>query len=149
MRLFKLLTIAVLLISVLGFLAACKKDDGTEPSLNDLTKMSLLNGGRGWVLGTVIKDDYDVTDQYTGFKLTFGNGTYTVENSTGNAWPLVEGAWVFSNEDGIVIIRDGSTTIQLTKGEGTLSLQFTVGSSDNGGRTASVEGQYVFNLVSE
>lgn len=128
-------------------MSGCAKDDDAQPSLQEVQKIALINGGSPWVTESVTKDGYDVTSQYADFKLTIGSFTYTVEKSAGNAWPKAEGVWSFGNADGTVMVREDGVEMQVILTENTLQLSFTAPSTT--GRVNSVEGEYVFNLVSE
>lgn len=118
-----------------------------DPAVEQLK--TLKNGGTSWVLSSsgVVKDGYDVTDQFVGFKLTIGEYTYSAQNSLSSAWPT-SGAWAFNNGNINSIKRDDGVVISVSISGNTMRLSFTVAGS-SGGRIAGLSGDYIFNLVSE
>ncbi|MTI20338.1 hypothetical protein E1176_04825 [Fulvivirga sp. RKSG066] len=128
-------------------MSSCSDDDSSQPSPTAEQKVALMNDGTAWVVESVIKDDFDVTSQYTDFRLVLGDFTYAVENSVGNAWPKAEGTWTFANDEGTVIVREDGVNMNVMLTDTTLQLTFTANSKS--GRVHSVEGEYVFNLKSE
>lgn len=126
------------------------KDDPASP-MSDLEQQLdlLMNGGKSWVVGSsgVVKDGFDVTDQFAGFKLTVGNKSYSTTNGLSHVWNST-GAWDFKDGNKNQILIDGSTEASVSVSAGKLTLTFTAQGS-SGGRTKSIEGEYQFNLVSE
>ena len=136
---------AVLIILVIS----CK---GTEtaptPDPTDEQLQALMNNGSAWVLGAggVEKDGYNVTDQFTGFKLTIGEFTYSAQNGVASAWPN-SGTWSFNNGNSNFVLRDDGVVISVAFNGATLLLTFTINSA--GGRSDGITGEYIFQLVSE
>ena len=141
-------------ILLVGLLAAicfsgCKKD--TPLTETEQRLVELKNSGKGWILagpsGSVIKDGYDVTSQFTGFKLNFGDYTYTTQNSLTLVWEP-SGTWQYLNNDPNKIERGDGYILDLTISTNTLDISF-VGPGSTGGRLDGVSGSYLFHLVSE
>ena len=137
--------ISILLLVCLSFISGCKSES-SDPTPQDNQKTLLMNNGLSWTLGTVTKDGLDVTDQFTGFKLTVGDFTYTTVNALPSAWPA-SGTWSFANEAGTLVDRNDSVQIAVTVTTTSLQLTFSVTGLGDGGRIKGVNGQYVFNLV--
>lgn len=144
----KILYTIIIFISVLGImvLTSCP---GPGPTEIEEQLKALRNNGSPWVLasGGVVKDGYDVSDQFTGFKLTIGEYTYSAQNSLASAWPAL-GTWEFNNDQINSILRDDVVVIGVALDGSSLILTYTV-SIIPGGRIAGVSGDYIFNLVSE
>lgn len=142
-------TIALIcLVLIIG----CKKDD-VEPTPDPAQEqlINLMNGGVSWVVsdqGAVYKDNYDVTNQFAGFKLTIGEFNYSTENSTSNAWPT-SGSWQFVDNDLNRIERNDGVLIMVVLSGNNLTLTFNVEEANTGGRYFDVPGEYSFHLVSE
>ncbi len=141
------------LISLL-VLSGCPGPDPTPdpdpgPDPKDAQLSALKNGGSSWVLssGGVVKDGFDVSNQFTGFKLNIGEYTYSIQNSLETAWPD-SGSWGFNNDNINSIKRDDGVVLSVILGGGNLTLSFTAAGS-TGGRIEGLSGDYVFNLVSE
>lgn len=122
-------------------------DPGPDPKDEQL--LALKNNGNSWVIsgGGVVKDGYDVTDQFTGFKLDIGEYTYNTQNSLSTAWPS-SGNWEFNNGNINSIKRSDGVIISVSFSGSNLSLTFTA-SGSSGGRIEGLAGDYIFNLVSE
>jgi len=140
--------ISIILIVCLTFSSSCKKSEGDDPTPQtpqEEQKTLLINNGLSWTLGTVTKDGLDVTDQFTGFKLTIGDFTYTTVNALPSAWPA-SGTWSFANEAGTLVDRNDG--VQLTVSVSTTSLKLTFDVTGLGsGRIKGVDGTYVFDLI--
>ncbi|MEZ4946089.1 MAG: hypothetical protein R2804_11195 [Cyclobacteriaceae bacterium] len=137
--------ISIIFIICLVLISGCKSDS-SDPTPQDNQKKLLINDGLSWTLGTVTKDGLDVTDQFTGFKLTVGDFTYTTVNALPSAWPA-SGTWSFANEAGTLVDRNDGVQIAVTVTTTSLQLTFSVTGLGDGGRIKGVNGQYVFNLV--
>jgi hypothetical protein len=125
-------------------------DDGDDPvDKLEVQLNKLKNDGTPWVLGAggVEKDGYDVTDQFTGFKLSIGAYTYQTQNSLASAWHA-SGTWAFSNNQIELIERDDGILIQVYISGNNLVLSFDTPTGE-GGRIKDVPGSYTFNLQSE
>ncbi len=132
-------------------LTGCKsKSSDPAPSALDLRLEELVNGGTNWIIGSggVVKDGLDVTDQFTGFKLTIGNKTYSTVNGLSPVWES-SGTWDFQNNNPDKILRDGAIEITVDISSSALILIFNAEGVSDGGRVKSVSGEYKFHLVSE
>lgn len=146
-------TIKIVLLSSLLFSEGCNKDDNPDPTIVALNKQleALMNEGSSWVLrstGGVMKDDIDVSNQFSGFKLTIGNKTYTTQNSLGHVWNT-SGRWDFQQNNPALILRDGNVVVSVSHSDNSLTLTFATGGKSEGARVNSISGEYVFNLISE
>lgn len=137
--------ISFLLILGIALLSGCK-NESTDPTPQDNQKVLLINNGVSWVLGSVTKDGLDVSDQFSGFKLTVGDFTYTTTNALASAWPA-SGTWSFANEAGTLIRRSDGVQISVQVSATSLKLTFFVSGLGTGGRAKGVDGEYVFNLI--
>ena len=90
----------------------------------------------------------DVSDQFSGFKLTVGDFTYTTVNALPSAWPA-SGTWSFANDSGTLVDRSDGVQITVAVSTSSLKLSFSVTGLGSGGRTKGVDGEYVFDLVPE
>ena len=137
----KIALLAISLFGVLHFLAGCKSDDGPSP---EQVRLQELTGT--WILGTVTNDGNDVTDQFSGFRLTFEESSFSSENG-GNAWPTA-GSYtlVLVNSTFDTILRNDNLEVsidEITADELVLSFQI---SGVEGGRKDGVTGQFIFSL---
>ncbi|MEQ8924616.1 MAG: hypothetical protein RLO81_02320 [Fulvivirga sp.] len=132
------------------YLSSCKDDSDSTPSETDQQLITLQNNGTNWVLSSagVSKDGFDVTSQFTGFKLNIGNKTYTTENGLSPVWEP-SGNWDFIDNNPSLILRDGDTQITVSVTSSALTLTFTADAVPTGGRVESVSGEYQFHLASE
>ena len=137
----------IVLITVL-FSSGCSSDDG-EPSPLDAQLALLENGGKSWVSagGSIIKDDFDVSSQFTGFKLTITGFGYTTENSLSGVWSN-SGTWSYQNDQLTVLERNDGVVLNITISATDLVIIFT-DPNGTGGRYSSIPGDYVFTLKSE
>ena len=144
MKTLKYILSIVVLFGLITF-AGCKKDSA-DPEPDALTERltELMNGGSTWDLVNVTKDGYDVSDQFTGFKLTIGEFTYSTTNALATAWPA-SGSWEFNNGNPNSIVRDNDVIISASLSNNQLTLSFSV-TGLSGGRLASVDGDYIFTL---
>jgi len=139
----------IILLSII-LISGCSKDDGGDPSPLDEQLALLENESQSWVSagGSIVKDGFDVSDQFAGFKLTITAFDYTTENSLSGVW-ADQGSWTFKDDqittlernDGVIITIQSISSSQLV-------LSFT-DPNGTGGRYSSIPGDYVFTLVSE
>lgn len=148
----KTLKYIILSATIFGMVATtgCKKDDDALPSETDIQLNTLMNNGTNWTLapGGVIKDGLDVTSQFAGFKLKFGDKTYNTDNGQSPVWQP-SGTWDFQNDNPGLILRDDGVLITVTVTSNSLILNFNAEGVNASGRTMSVAGEYQFHLVSE
>lgn len=142
---------ATVLIAVLA-ISGCKSDDAdSEPDPLAQQLVALINEGSSWVIGSsgmVIKDGFDVSDQFNGFALTISDGTYNTQNSLPHVWNT-QGTWEFVDSDPNRVLRNDGVELAVRFNASNLTLIFTAPDSDTGGRTEGVAGEYQFVLVSE
>ena len=125
-------------LALLTFLSACKKDDPNPTTLRikELTSV--------WNVSSVINDDVDVTSQFSGFKLTINDRTYSTING-GNPWPA-SGTYEINSTDLNTILRSDGTAVTIDEITATtLILSFNF-SSLVGGRLSGVTGNFTFSL---
>lgn len=139
----------ILIILALGVFSLTGCDDDKELTEIEQRLLDLRNDEVPWVLanGGVEKDGYDVSDQFTGFKLSIGDYTYRTQNSLSSAWPS-SGSWEYYNDQVNLIRRDDGVLIQVSLSGSRLVLSFDT-SANAGGRLSDVPGNYTFNLESE
>ncbi|MEP2773108.1 MAG: hypothetical protein ABJH05_13235 [Fulvivirga sp.] len=148
----KIIKYSILALVFIWFvtLVGCKDYDEATPSQTEIQLNTLMNGGTNWVLASngVIKDGFNVTSQFTGFKLNIGNKTYSSENGLNPVWPT-SGTWDFQNNDPGLILRDDGVLITVNVSSSNLTLTFNANGVSTGGRNSSVSGEYQFHLISE
>ena len=122
-------------------------DPDPEPTALELQLESLMNNNTSWGLtgGSVLKDGYDVTSQFSGFTLNIGEFTYTTENGLLTAWPST-GTWQFVNDNPNKVIRGDGVEIDVAIANNQLTLTFSV--TGIGGRVKGINGTYTFTLTS-
>lgn len=146
-------TIQLLILPLfIALVASCSSDSGA-PSAKEEQLVKLQNNGKAWVVNSssqssVFKDGYDVTSQFAGFSLEFGEFTYNTTNGLPHVWPT-SGTWSFENDNASKIIRDDGVQINVNQTGNQLTLNFIAAGVGTGGRTKSLEGQYQFSLFSE
>ena len=125
-------------------------DGDSDPEAEDASetiKELMVNDGAQWVPNTIMKDGYDVTDQFAGFTLKIGSDqTYEVTNALETAWPKNTGTWEFADTDGKTVRRDDGTLMNVSVTETTLQLVFMASVN---GRMDGVDGEFTFNLVTQ
>ena len=141
----------IFFLIIMTIIAGCENDSSPQPMDPLAEQLGLLkNDGRPWAASTsasVIKDGYDVTDQFDGFELSFGDFTFNTVNGLASAWPA-NGTWEFKSGNQNTITRSDGVVIAFTHSGSNLLLTFTsVG--DTGGRVKSLEGEYQFQLTSK
>ena len=111
---------SIVILVVVVMLSSCK---GKDPGPLEQMLTDLQNGGSSWVLGSVVKDGHDVTDQFTGFKLTVGEYTYTTVNGLAPVWEP-SGTWAFKNDDPNRVERGDGVVVTVALSSGSLKLTF-------------------------
>jgi hypothetical protein len=144
------LLVLIVLSGVLCFTACSSEDVGDDPTPIDQQLILLENGSKSWVLagGSVIKDDFDVTDQFNGFELTVQGFNFTTVNSLSGVW-ADQGSWTFVDDQITKMERNDGVVVNIQQ---VSSSQLTLRFSDpngTGGRYSSIPGDYVFTLLSE
>lgn len=141
---------SIILVIIVVF-SGCNKKVTPPPSELDKRMELLKNQGNSWIIGStgyVSKDDYDVTNQFENFKLTFGNKMYTTESSLMHVW-ATSGSWGFMDNDPDIIIRDDGAVISIAITDNSLDLMFTSNGVSSGGRSSGIQGNYSFHLEKE
>lgn len=127
----------LLLVSMVCVIS-CKGDD-TDPEAEQIAKLSAA-----WRLGTVMNDNVDVTNQFTGFTLSVDGLTYRTQNG-GSPWPA-SGTYEFLVDNLNVLRRDDNTLVTISElTEDTLVLAFNF--SGTGGIRAGINGSFIFSLT--
>lgn len=142
----------ILICVLLGMMIfACgeeNNDPDPTPEPEDEETLQIEKLAKIWKLGTVMKDDEDVTDRFTGFTITFTQQkTYTTTPERGDfdVAPFPDsGAWDFRNDNLNVIARSDGIDMNITVTESKLTLQFQI--STPNGKTLGI-GEYDFELV--
>ena len=133
------------LIAVLS-LSGCNKEEPTPSPLQERITF-LKKNNTPWNLGTngrVMKNGFDVSDQFENFQLNFGEFTYTSQGGVSTAWPA-SGTWEFENGNPNLIRRNDDTLITVSIVSNQLTLSFSV-TGLSGGKIDNVDGGYVFTL---
>ncbi len=134
-------------VAIIVFSIGCKGKtiDPVKATAVELKLAALQNESKPWSVtsGSVTKDGFDVSSQFDGFTLTFGEFTYSSKNGLNSAWPST-GTWEFSNDNPNKILRNDGVLMDATVANNSLTLKFRV--SDVGGRSNGLDGEYVFVL---
>jgi hypothetical protein len=128
------------------FLASCGSSS-TGPTAKEVSTQKLV--ANTWRVNTVTVDAVDQTALFTGMTLKFTATGYTTTNG-GVVWPA-SGTWSFTDEAGKIIKRSDNQEVTITEISDTilkLSLTRTQGTLGSG-RTESIAGNHVFNLVKQ
>ena len=140
----------LILIIIATFSYGCKGTtvDPTEPTTLELQLEALINNNVSWAVsgGSVVKDGYNVSSQFEGFSLSFGEFTYSTQNGLATAWPSA-GIWEFVNDNPNKIIRNDGVEIDVSLINNDLVLSFNV-TGVTGGRIKGIDGNYIFTLSS-
>lgn len=158
----KLLVNLLFVISVSLALISCKRDDGSDPDIENTAEQMAIealtgNSNINWTIangGSVTKDGQSITGTYSGFELRFAtsetNKTYTTSSN-----PLFDqnGSWSFagSNFDKIQLTGKqpaAGKEISFTRTGDKLILKFDVPVPANG-RVNALAGSYTFELIQE
>ena len=140
---------------VMGAVASlCSCSSGSDPAPTEaerVTRLLTQDGGK-WNLpatGGVVVEDVDVTqDLFSGFSITFAEGTFT---TTGNSpvWERQD-TWHFKDDSATVIIRgqdDKEIAItSISDDQLVLTLDWDQETYDDSGRMKSIIGTYKFTL---
>ncbi len=151
MKKFKITSLVLLLGLVI--LSSCKGDDPVPPSAEEV-QLGLL--AKTWNNGTVNLDGTTDQGDWSAFKVTFTDGSYTSSGvSAGRelVWPT-SGTWGFKNAgtadvDVNKIVRDDGVEISISVSESSLTMTFAYDESING-RVAGIngiDGDWVFGMT--
>lgn len=140
----------IALIAIVAFSFSCGGDtvDPVNPSATELQLKSLMNDNASWSVGggSVVKDGYNVTNQFDGFTIAIGEFTFTTQNGLETAWPST-GTWEFINDNPNKILRSDGVEIEVNIINNDLILTFNV-TGISGGRVKGIDGNYTFTLSS-
>lgn len=142
--------LSIIVLSAITIISGCSSDDGGDPSPLDMQLALLENESKSWVLagGSVVKDGFDVSDQFAGFKLTITGFNYTSENSLSGVWAS-SGTWIFKDDQITTLKRNDEVIVTINNISSTqIALSFR-DPNGTGGRYSSIPGDYVFTLISE
>ncbi|HNP17479.1 MAG TPA: hypothetical protein PKL31_03505 [Fulvivirga sp.] len=139
------------LCTVFILLNGCKSSDdpvAIDPFAQQTTLLE--NNGKPWISsgGSIIKDGYDVSSQFNGFKLSISGNQYSTVNSLKDVWGT-QGSWSYHDNNINVLERNDGVllTIKLINNE--LTITFTDPKGSSGGSLEGISGDYIFELVSE
>jgi hypothetical protein len=130
----------IVLFSITTLLSSCKKGEDPDPRTLQLQKLAST-----WKIKTVVNDNVDVSNLYTGFRLIINQLNYTTQNG-GNSWPA-SGTYDFKGTDLSTLVRSDNTEIHIDEiTNTTLTLSFNFNTVTNG-RTNGVTGNFTFSLI--
>lgn len=141
MKTFVTIYLAALLLSNCN-----KHDDPTPADIQQQTSKKLQSAP--WKVKTVLRNEVDITQDYTNFTLTISASAYATTNG-GLAWPA-SGTWAFQGQSTTTVIRDGVIPVDfvLSSDASSLKLNFTIETSNyTGGRENGLKGAYEFDLI--
>lgn len=140
----------IIFLGSLVIVSSCKKTTPEPEKSEEEKQIEALS--KAWVVKSVTLDGTDVTDDWPGFEVTFGNKTYSSSNSTNDGvWPN-SGSFEFATSNGE---PDVNTMLRSGKGEAveillnvtttSLGMTFTY-ASDTNGRLKGTDGNWVFTM---
>lgn len=138
--------VSIYIVALLLMCNCSKHHDPTPGDIQQQTSKKLQSAT--WKVKTVLRNDVDITQDYTNFTLTIAASTYTTTNG-GLAWPA-SGTWAFQGQSTTTVIRDGSIPVDfvLSDDASSLKLNFTIETSTyTNGRVNGLKGVYEFDLV--
>jgi hypothetical protein len=126
------------------FLSGCKKDEPTpsEVTTNKLTATT-------WKISSVMVNSTDKTSLFTNMTLKFTATNYTTTNG-GMVWPA-SGTWTFTDVTATRIARNDGVEVEIQELTDTsLKMKFIWANATYApGRTSSVAGEHIFNMVKQ
>lgn len=134
----------LLSFAVIVFATGCKKDTPLTPQ-EQVTAQ--LTSAEAWEKPTVTVDGVDYTEHFANFSLKFGKNTYT--STEGEPIWLPSGTWTFGNEEGTLMIVDGSMEVEIISiNDEVLEISFQ-GTEDSfePGRKKSIIGRIIIRLL--
>ncbi|WP_226391043.1 hypothetical protein [Penaeicola halotolerans] len=149
-KLFSLLTLSLFLF------AGCGSEDDTPTPEEIAEQLLTAEGSLTWTIsgGNATKDGVSITSFYESFSITFTKSGSNLTYTTTGGGDLFDasGSWSFVGTEFEAIQLTGSRAaagreIAISNSSTSLRLQFTVPQSGSGSfQTATIDGQYVFNL---
>lgn len=124
---------------------ACDNDDNNEPNEEALQREKLVGTWTIGGTGSVIRDDVALSG-WDAFELTIREQTYETSNASVTVWPS-QGTWKFVTDNVNKIQRDDDVILSVNVSGETLQISFQYSDDTANGRTTSVAGSYVFNLI--
>lgn len=138
----------ILILILLGIITFSCGEEESEPAPENEEAVQLQKLAKTWVPVSVMKDDEDVSNRFTGFTITFTQQkTYTTTPSRGDfdVEPFKSsGAWDFRGDNLNIIARDDGVDMNLSVTETRLTLRFQIANPN--GRTLGI-GEYDFELT--
>jgi len=131
---------------VIVLLNACKNHELTTEDIQQQNSTKLQAGT--WKAKTVVKDNVDVSADYTNFTLTVGANIYTTTNG-GLAW-RPSGTWAFQGQSTTTVVRDSLVVVDFVVNDdaSSLKLNFDIETSTyKNGKVNGLKGVYEFDLV--
>ncbi|HMQ01344.1 MAG TPA: hypothetical protein PKC24_16300, partial [Cyclobacteriaceae bacterium] len=135
----KKISINLSILSLLALLmfSHCGEDTPAPDVLQERIT-ELKKGNAPWELGStgrVMKNGFDVSDQFANFRLAFGDFTYNTQGGVQTAWPA-SGTWQFENGNANQLRRNDDVLMTVSVVNNRLTLSFNVtglsgGKSDN------------------
>jgi hypothetical protein len=143
----------IIFLGSLVIVSSCKKSTPEPEKSEEEKQIDALS--KAWVVNSVTLDGTDVTDDWPGFEVTFGNKTYTTANSTNDGvWPN-SGSYDFATSNGQpdvnTMLRSGKADpveILLNVTTTSLGMTFDYDTSTNG-RLKGTDGGWVFSMVAK
>ena len=130
------------LIMFVALVIGCQSDDPTGPTAQE-EAFELLAGD--WTFGTngsITLDNQDVSQNYSGFTLSFTDGTYTTTN--GGDLFRATGTWTWANQAAGSITLDTNEEVNIIElGLDSFKFSFT---HTGRGVAAGTSGKYVVSL---
>lgn len=152
----KKLTTAFALLFLAGMivLSGCKKKTKPEEKTAEELRIEALTGT--WIVSEVTLDNSDVTSDWPSFAVTFGNKTYTTDNSFNtNVWPA-SGSYTFdmagTEVDVNTMLRSGNgadleIALNLSSNS-SLTMSFNYDTNTHG-RLKGTDGAWTFRMTKQ
>lgn len=135
-------------MSILIIITSCKgggSDDTPTPSDQELAQTILETTWEVGSTGSIIVDNTNVTDRYSGFTLTIEDGTYTTTNA-GDLFPA-SGTWEWVGESDDMVITGSGKEITITElTEAQFSFRFLKTEQN---AVAGISGNYSMTLTAQ
>jgi hypothetical protein len=143
------------IIAGLTLYASCGGTDPVPPVVEDTPQdIARANLSKNWGLGTsgsIRRDGQDVTDDFSGFTISFTeSGSYTASGG-GDVWPDGSGTWSFTGTDtnDASSITIGGDNVEINVASTSLLLQFNIAEDGAGigARVSGINGDWEFSMV--
>ena len=142
--------LVIIFLGSLVIVSSCKKEKVDPEPSEEEKQIDALS--KAWVVSSVTLGGDDVTDEWQGFELTYGNKTYsTIASFNANVWPS-SGTYEFATSNGEpdvnTMLRSGlgdPLPISLNVSTNSLVMSFTY-DTDVNGRLKGTDGSWVFSM---